>query len=284
MTEAIAKDPVIPLQWLSEQSGMQGGAEIPEPLRPLAEAIWRAALRDAQRHAKALHNIGQTAHELLKYYKCSPFDEDVRVRAYALEQGTPTTAEEVKAFKDFLYDVHETAANLKIHKSIPNRLVEPFMWMTVLMTATEWKNFFRLRCHPDAEIHFQKIAGMMRDALDASTPTKLQAGVWHLPFVSGNDLQKLVDDGYDEDAVKRISAARCARVSYLTHEGKRDPWKDLELFTRLENGSGFGHWSPPEHVAQALADNGPGRALTRSGPFIGWKQFRKEFALENSEG
>lgn len=31
-------------------------------------------------------------------------------------------------------------------KQLANRLLEPFMWTTVLVTATEWDNFFELRC------------------------------------------------------------------------------------------------------------------------------------------
>lgn len=173
-------------------------------------------------------------------------------------------------------------AALGVHKSLVNRLTEPFMWITVIMTATEWKNFFRLRCHPDTEIHFQKIAGMIRNAMDDSRPQGTYVGAWHLPFVMLNDLIELrYKYGMDTEgmeAVKKISAGRCARVSYLTHDGTRDPDKDIELFDRLANGSGFGHWSPMEHVAEALA------TPERSGPFIGWRQFRKEFPLENSEG
>jgi hypothetical protein len=170
-------------------------------------------------------------------------------------------------------------AELGVHKSIVNRLTEPFMWITVVMTATEWNNFFRLRCHPDAEIHFQKIAGMIRDAMAASEPRPVEAFDWHLPFVEGNDLDELLAHFGDIEGVKKVSAARCARVSYLTHDGQRDPAKDIELFDRLANGSGFGHWSPMEHVAQAMLDD-----FHRSGPFVGWRQFRKEFPLENSEG
>ena len=33
-----------------------------------------------------------------------------------------------------------------ITKQLCNRLLEPFMWHTVLVTATEWENFFELRC------------------------------------------------------------------------------------------------------------------------------------------
>ena len=39
------------------------------------------------------------------------------------------------------------ALNIKgITKQLCNRLLEPFMWHTVLITATEFENFFKLRC------------------------------------------------------------------------------------------------------------------------------------------
>lgn len=109
-------------------------------------------------------------------------------------------------------------ADLGVHKSLCNRLTEPWMWITVVMTSTEWKNFFRLRCHPDAEIHFQRIAGMLREALDESVPRKRWV---HLPFVVGYDAQDEDFLWVDSDELlqyKKVSAARCARVSYLTHE------------------------------------------------------------------
>ena len=36
--------------------------------------------------------------------------------------------------------------DIGVTKQICNRLLEPFMWHTVLITATEWDNFFKLRC------------------------------------------------------------------------------------------------------------------------------------------
>jgi len=167
----------------------------------------------------------------------------------------------------------QALADLGVHKSLCNRLTEPFMWITVVMTATEWANFFRLRCHPDAEIHFQRIAGMIQDALGSSEPQKKCAGEWHLPYTVPDDFE------HDIEIVKRASVARCARVSYLTHDGVPNIKKDVELFDRLSTGSGFGHWSPMEHVAQASADPNE-----RSGPFVGWLQFRKEFPQENLKG
>ena len=80
-----------------------------------------------------------------------------------------------------------------------------------------------------------------------------------------------------DDERCKISVARCARVSYLTHDGKRDYAKDLELYDRLLDGGANGHWSPFEHVATPAAD-----AAERSGNFVGWEQFRKRFPQEHA--
>lgn len=237
MSEMVLDSPVTPIKWGMEQSGMQTGDEIPEKFRKLAEQIWSDACASAVKYADMLANIGRT------------YDQ----RAC----GNLTEAEK----------------QIKIHKSIPNRIVEPWMWITVVMTATEWKNFFRLRCHPDAEVHFQKIACMIRDAMEESEPVERE---WHLPFIQ--DDERGHEDIRD---LAKVSTARCARVSYLTHEGTRSQVKDLELFDRLCQGSGFGHWSPHEHPAHAAND--PDH---RSGPFVGWCQWRKDFGhgLENEPG
>lgn len=164
-------------------------------------------------------------------------------------------------------------AELGVHKSICNRITEPWMWITTIMTATEWANLFRQRCHPDAEIHFQTIANLLREEIEKSTPEKKVSGEWHCPYIQPDEWEMNLD------TLKKISVARCARVSYLTHDGIRDYRKDLQLFDRLCEGSGFGHWSPFEHIATPSKD-----ANTRSGPFRGWRQYRKEFSNENVEG
>lgn len=171
--------------------------------------------------------------------------------------------------RDKMVQAAQALAELGVHKSIVNRLTEPWMWITVVMSATEWANFFRLRCHPDAEIHFQELAWMIREALEASSPVEKEAGTIHAPFIQPEELAT-----YDPTLIAEISTARCARISYLTHEGTCDAEKDLQLFGRLCQGSGFGHWSPHEHVAFAS------KFKERSGPFIGWEQFRKMFPNE----
>lgn len=185
--------------------------------------------------------------------------------------------------RDRALDSARKLAEVGVHKSLVNRLTEPFMWITVVVTATEWENFYRLRCHPDAEIHFQKLAGMIRDARAASKPAVVPYGQWHLPFIDQHDIDYVSMSGMNEedaaDTLRKMSVARCARVSYLTHDGTRDMRKDLELFEKLANGSGFGHWSPHEHVATPSQDRSE-----RSGPFVGWVQYRKLFHNENVPG
>lgn len=242
MMQRISDNPVVPLAFGMEQPGMQAGEPLPQHLADYANEIWMEARDAAMRLADKLHNIGRS------YYEEHHDDVGANFSKEDIEQLRAT----------------------KIHKSIPNRITEPWMWITVVMTATDWNNLFRQRCHPDAEIHFQKIAGMAREALVASTPTELGYGDWHMPYITEADRQS-----YNIEMLKRASVARCARVSYMTHGGEADIEKDQLLFERLVTGSGFGHWSPHEHVARPAA-----KGNQRSGPFRGWIQLRKSFANE----
>jgi thymidylate synthase ThyX len=47
------------------------------------------------------------------------------------------------------------------------------MWHTVIVTATEWDNFWNLRCHADAQPEIRLVAETMRDARAASEPAEL---------------------------------------------------------------------------------------------------------------
>ncbi len=108
----------------------------------------------------------------------------------------------------------------EVTKQLCNRLLEPFMWHTVIVTATEFSNFFKLRCPQykiagssniiykswkdvckdylllenktalerfgyntsQADIHIQAIAELMWDAMNESTPKQLEDGEWHIPY------------------------------------------------------------------------------------------------------
>lgn len=162
-----------------------------------------------------------------------------------------------------------------VHKQIANRLLEPFLWHTVIATATDWSNFFALRCHPDAQPEIRMAAEMMREAMKASIPTTTAPGDWHLPFVEPAEAWDLEVNGWSETKVAKVSVGRCARVSYLTHDGKRDPEADAQLADRLMVN---GHMSPYEHAAIA------GDSKVTIGNFRGWVQYRKRIKNEHDFG
>ena len=271
MMEMVEKDPFIPIAWQKDHRGMQGTEyftksdlaaaefkeEIPDTAIEHLTQVWLAARDNAVRHAKYANEIGLT-------------------------------------------------------KQICNRILEPFMWHTVLVTATEFDNFFELRCpkyqtpvsqsvepqkswrdltevhsNPEnlerleankdnwvfkmqhslsaAEIHIQALAEAMWDTYNESKPKKLEAGEWHIPFSDNiNDdeiLQKIAKkeevshletayDIYQYYAIK-IATARCARLSYMTFEGKIDYEKDIDLHDQLLASH---HMSPFEHCARAMTD------------------------------
>ena len=177
------------------------------------------------------------------------------------------------ALEDALVHAERLAASdINLHKQLVNRILEPFAWITVIITATEWTNFFTQRTHPDAQPELKRVADLMLEAYRTSEPRALEHGGWHTPLI-------LPDEEASLPLQERlqISVARSARVSYLSHDGTRDHAKDIELYERLVGGGANGHWSPFEHIATPLASAG-----AWSGNFRGWEQYRKRFPQEHA--
>lgn len=63
-----------------------------------------------------------------------------------------------------------------IHKQNVNRLLEPWMHMKIILTGTEFDNFFALRDHPAAMPEIALLAKYMKEALGDSEPKFLQPG------------------------------------------------------------------------------------------------------------
>lgn len=178
-----------------------------------------------------------------------------------------------RALADALAHAERLASTeIGLHKQLVNRLLEPFAWITVLITATEWTNFFTQRTHEDAQPELRHIAELMLTAYRASVPRAMGLGEWHTPLILADEEASL-----PLDLRQKISVARSARVSYLSHEGTRDHEKDLELYERLVSGGANGHWSPFEHVATPFDDG-----ARWSANFRGWEQFRKRFPEEHA--
>lgn len=160
-------------------------------------------------------------------------------------------------------------ASIDVHKEIANRVLELFSWTTVVVSATEWENFFNLRISKLAQPQMRATAAVMYDAMLSSRPTPRGSREWHLPYVQSDERE-----AHDPNYLAMISAARCARVSYLTHDGRRDMDADIELAHRLESSR---HMSPFEHPARVIDYEENGVFGNFSAP---WRQQRKYMSGE----
>ena len=164
----------------------------------------------------------------------------------------------------------EVMTELGLHKQVANRILEPFQHIQVVLTATEFSNWFELRNHSDAQPEIQELAIQMQSAMDNSTPKLLWKDEWHLPYVTQEERNDQFFD-HNPELLRKISAARCCRVSYLKFDGKvSSAADDIALCNKLI-GSRPLHSSPFEHVATPLND--PNEC---SGNFKGWYQYRKD--------
>lgn len=139
-------------------------------------------------------------------------------------------------------DLAESFAEVGYHKQVVNRILEPYTHINVVVSGTEWTNFFALRRHVDADPTMRALADAMWEAMQASTPQALFEGEWHLPYVSDEERRQ-----YDEKACLMMSTARCARVSYNKHDGTSPSYEDdRKLYDRLVTAELI-HASPLEH-------------------------------------
>ena len=257
MIEEVIDDPVIPLHWGAAQNGMQ-----------------------AYEECKNWVEIN------IPYFISKPgnseegewenhFDITSRENAWLLAHQQ-------------VVDIAQGFNRAGYHKQVVNRLLEPFMHIDVLVTATSWENFFALRDHHAAEPHIQMLSRAMKKAMADSVPNILVPGEWHLPYVSEDDLE--TKEVFDEDLEMmlpgkpisqretiKLSVARCARISYAPFDGEGSVDKDIALADRL---LADGHFSPLEHQAmpdfyvddRALIKEWRNPSLQRN--FTGWCQYR----------
>lgn len=174
---------------------------------------------------------------------------------------------------DAMYDAAAHASEMSfVHKQHVNRLLEPFTWQLKVITATEWPNFFNLRIAPGAQPEIMVLAKLIFSVIEDAELVDRLDGSWHLPFVLDEERVDL-----SEADTLRVSAARCARISYARHgTDSINILKDLELADMLGTEM---HLTPFEHQARFL-DVDEESHTTRdgvrwSGNFRGWLQHRK---------
>lgn len=176
-------------------------------------------------------------------------------------QASEELSEEDK--KEFLKEWADTGAYVAnkvksllkkfgVHKQTVNRMLEPWLPIRVVVTGTDWENFFLLRDSEYAQPEFQVLARKMREAMNSAEFKVLQKGDWHLPYITKEDIE-YINENYEEDRVKEtmclLSAARCARVSHaiggLSKKSiEEEIEKGLELY-RVRHMSPFEHQATP---------------------------------------
>lgn len=186
----------------------------------------------------------------------------------------------------------EMMERMGIHKQHVNRILEPFQFIKVIVTATDWYNFFMLRLAPDAQPEIRQLARAIYDEMDryrnkevgvleVSVPRKDCPDIFarmgadkvrtvvSLPYITDEDIKEIGEENYK--TLMKISVARCARVSYNNHDGsKPNIEKDLALYDHLYDGK---HMSPMEHACIRDDDYHKYANLT------GWKSLR--YLVEN---
>lgn len=141
----------------------------------------------------------------------------------------------------------------RLHKSALGRLLEPYQWHTAIWTFDHnlfW-NFLNQRDHPAAQPEFGVLSAAVREAVEDSRPKTLAEGEWHLPFLRPED-EEWFEYEYPArdilDAKLQVSIARCARTSYMNHDGVRDPIDDVNMYQNRLMGQNPPHAGPFEHA------------------------------------
>lgn len=272
LIQDILDDLATPLFWGGNQRGMQAGEECNESVYLLSPDI-------DDYNAEIDHG---TSWDYSFYDKVTDLekvvDEDdenaFQLHAYELSRED--------AWREAAYrmiDVARAFVRAGYHKQIINRLLEPFSHINVVVSATEWTNFYGLRRHEAAEPHIHLLADRMFAAQAASTPKLLGQGEWHLPWVSNEELLYFGLEG-----AKKLSVARNASVSYETVDGKpMTPERALALHDKLVASQPI-HASPAEHLGTPDLKSGAlkNEWLKESmhGNFVGFIQYRKTLADE----
>jgi hypothetical protein len=240
MVDQVSNHPALPVRFGRNQSGMQDAGDhhelvsVPEPLK----AAW----------IRWTHDTGRS-------------------------QSYLTTAEDFWRFNAWISGLSAQAyADANYHKQVANRVTQPYQWMNVVFTATDYDNFFELRAHEAADPNFQKVAFAMLAEyrllrVGDSRVQKLREGEWHLPYLLPEE------KGWPLLDQLALSTARCARVSYTPFDGNPSLAKERERHDHLV-GSRPRHASPTEHQCTPM--------LGKWGNFNGWKQYRQ--FLEEGRG
>ncbi len=264
MLEQVNANPAKPVHWGINQAGMQAAGEQNIPVT-----------------LKGYSQDGGDGYDDITFDRDDAWVEAAQSAAFFAE-----------AFSDTGY-----------HKQVANRIVEPFQFMNVVISATDYNNFFYLRDHSDSDPTIRELACAMVTAYNNSLPELLRHGEYHTPYVNHirqDGVLKYFTRSREisvSDALK-ISASCAAQASYRKLDTSLE--KAIDIYAKLAESEPI-HASPFEHVAtpfseaehmarkkamSVLEDEKVDNALQvmYKGNFIGWTQLRKELPNENVIG
>ena len=260
MVEVVEKEPFVPLAWQLSHKGMQGTKYLTDPKHiEIKNKSW------------------------------------LRARDKAVTSAKIIVGEVLDTIDEKLLDIEISHAtgfipNTSLSKNYGNRLLEPFMWVTQLITGTResFEHLFEQRCpiynvenlkfnskkealellpylkdmtdlewlqcnSGQAEIHFMDLAEKMYDALNESTPKELYSEEWHIPFREEILKDKESKGIQDLGDLIKMSVCLTAKISYtkIGDENTITIEKAREMYERLKNS---GHWSCFGHIAKCMAN------------------------------
>ena len=209
-------------------------------------------------------------------------------------------------------DLHDGSG---VTKQLCNRLLEPFMWTTMLITGSKegWENFFNLRCpqykihqgtykskkealqhglsngelknwsdldwlqnnEGQAEIHIMMLSEAIYDAVNESNPTQILPTMWHVPF-RGKINELYPEVDNDSEDIVKISVAMAARTSYTVVGDEKEV--DYRKMIELHDklvAYDPPHSSPMEHCCICVTDEDYNKSF--KGEEKGWFRNYKGF-------
>lgn len=177
---------------------------------------------------------------------------DVRHNEKGMQGFTELNEIELEEFQELYENLYKVVrdstininSKLKIHKQHINKILEPYMYIDMVATSTDWESFLKLRNHPEAHPEMQILAKLIQERLNSSVPNLLKAGEHHLPFITKKERQ----ENTIENLIK-ASVSRNARTSYKNFDGIHlDIPEDIKLYYKLVTSEPI-HASPLEHIA-----------------------------------
>lgn len=199
----------------------------------------------------------------------------------ASEEFTPEEFDEIEArWRALAEHTRQEVAWFQargVHKQWANRPLEWFGYIDVLVSSTYWLNWDTLRIDPAAQPEIQYLADAMKELRQVSVPQVLEPGQWHLPYVTEDERYN-----YCIETLRKLSTARCARLTYKPFDGNDSIEAEIQRYERLVvsqpvHASPAEHQATPDAVAWRRRNGSPvyGRPNLSGNFAAGWIQHRK---------